>query len=97
MDAPQKDTAKDTLKRLRMRNYMRESKKSLQRKPGATKKLLEKVFNCYFLFGLLSLVWLMVRTDTKVREYSEKDLEGDYILDSTPSESSFLQLRKCLC
>lgn len=97
MDAPQKDRTKDTLKRLRMRNYMREGKKGLQRQPRATKKLLEKVFNCYFLFGLLSLVWLMVRTGTKVREYSEGDLEDGYILDSTSSESSFPELRKCLC
>lgn len=65
MDTPQKDTTKDTLKRLRMRNYMREGKKKLQRKPGGTKKLLEKVFNCYFLIGLSSLVWLIVRTGTK--------------------------------
>lgn len=65
MDAPQKDRTKNALKRLRMRSYLREGKKSLQHKSGETKKLLKRVFNCYFLLGLLSLVWLMVRTGTK--------------------------------
>ena len=65
MDVSQKDTTKDTLKRLSMRNCMRQGKKSLQHQPGGVKKLLEKVFSCYFLFGLVSLVWLMVRTGTK--------------------------------
>jgi hypothetical protein len=48
-----------------MGSYVREGKKSLRRKLGRTKKLLRKVFNCYFPFGLLSLVWLVVRTGTK--------------------------------
>jgi len=65
MNAPQKDRTKNTLKRLRMRSYMTEGKKSPQRKSGRTKKLLKKVLNCYFLLGLLNLVWLMVRTGTK--------------------------------
>jgi len=44
---------------------MRESKRDLQEAPAGMKRLLEKIFNCYFLCGLLSLVWLVVRTGTK--------------------------------
>jgi len=65
VDVPQEDTTKDTLNGLRMCNYMTEGKKSHQHKPRETRKLLEKVFNCYFLFGLLSLAWLIVRTGTR--------------------------------
>jgi len=65
VDAPQEDTSKNILKRLRMCSYMRKGRKSHQHRPNGIKRLLEKLFNCYFLFGLLSLVWLIVRTGTK--------------------------------
>ena len=65
MDAVWEDTTKDTLNGIRMGNYIREGRRDLQRRLGETRKFLEKTFNCYFLFGLLSLAWLVVRTGTK--------------------------------
>jgi len=50
---------------LNMSNYIRKGKKSFRYKSGKPKKLLEKVFNYYFLFGLLSLLWLIARTGTR--------------------------------
>jgi len=44
---------------------MRKGRKSHQSRPSGTKRLLEKLFSCHFLFGLLSLTWLIVRTGTK--------------------------------
>ena len=64
MDAVREDTTKDTLNGIRMGNYIREGRRDLQRRLGETRKFLEKVLNCYFLFGLLSLAWLTVRTGT---------------------------------
>lgn len=48
-----------------MRNYMGDDRKSHQHRLGETKKLLQKIFHCYFLFGLLNLAWLIARTGTK--------------------------------
>ena len=44
---------------------MRKARKNHQHRASGIKRLLEKLFNCYFLFGLLSLTWLVVRTGTK--------------------------------
>ena len=65
MDAPQEDALRIPSKRLRVCSYMGKSRKSHQHRPSRIKRLLEKLFNCYFIFGLLSLIWLIVRTGTK--------------------------------
>ena len=65
MEALQEDASKNTFKRLRMCSHMRRARKSHQHRPSAIKRLLEKLFSCHFLFGLLSLTWLIVRTGTK--------------------------------
>ena len=65
MDAAQEDTSKNAFKRLAMCSHMRKGRKSDQHRPSTIKRLLEKLFSCHFLFGLLSLTWLIVRTGTK--------------------------------